>query len=421
MSSMWRLPEEIQVDIFLRLPVNSILSCRCVCKPLCSLLSKPSFIKNHLNRSIQTNNRNPRLMFDHSRYHQHKNPIINSVDYNSISSSAVSEVKVVTMAYPFEKRNTKDILILGSCDGIICLGISSYGNGIDQKNRICIWNPATGEFMNIKLPLSELRGKSSYFFRYGFGYDINIDDYKLVRISGYENCPGKKIEVYRLGSECWRTVQSTDPCIFLGSNCWKTMQSAEPYIFSGRGSLHGVLINGVLHWSGATATTVGTSTKLIVCFDINSEILMDIPFPEETILPLQNCITRREVGMFGNCLCVVFSIIEIRTDIWVMQDYGVRESWTKVFTTTQQTITRDPFFKPIWSFENGDILVHSCKKLTLCNDNNGNTTRKVLFDGINMGSYPESYVESLVSFKSRTYVKQKPTNHNKKKPKRQRT
>ncbi|RZC57330.1 hypothetical protein C5167_004634 [Papaver somniferum] len=116
-------------------------------------------------------------MFDHSRYHQHKNPIINSVDYNSISSSAVSEVKVVTMAYPFEKRNTKDILILGSCDGIICLGISSYGNGIDQKNRICIWNPATGEFMNIKLPLSELRGKSSYFFRYGFGYDINIDDY----------------------------------------------------------------------------------------------------------------------------------------------------------------------------------------------------------------------------------------------------
>ncbi|XP_026377736.1 F-box/kelch-repeat protein At3g23880-like [Papaver somniferum] len=257
-------------------------------------------------------------MFGRSRYDQRKNPIIISVDYKSISLSAVSEVKVVLMDYPFEERYTKAIAPLGSCNGLICLGVSSYGNSIDQENRICVWNPTTGEFTNIELAL---RCESNYFYRYGFGYDSNTDDYKLVTISGYENFPGKKIEVYTLGSKCWRTLQSTDPYIFLGSRSWKAMESREPYIFSGHlhESPNGVLINGVLHWSGAMVTTEGTSTKLIVCFDINQDRIMDVPFPEETMQPLESLKVYREVGIFRDCLRVVFSIIGTRTDIWVMQ------------------------------------------------------------------------------------------------------
>ncbi|RZC72704.1 hypothetical protein C5167_048173 [Papaver somniferum] len=287
--SMWRLPEEIEVDIFLKLPVNSILACRCVCKPWCGLLTKPKFIKDHLDLTIQSNNNNnPRLMFGQSQYDQGKNPIINSVDYKSISSSSSSsasdfpEMKVVSMEYPFEKINTKAIVFLGSCTGLICLGVSNNGTSINEKNWICIWNPSTGEYIDIKLHILEFREKASYCYRYGFGYGSNIDDYKLVQISGYDNCWSQIVKVCTIGSKCWKTIQSK-----------------HPYVFSGQlhENLHGVFINGVLHWSGATKATFGITGKHIVCFDINEERFMDIPFPEETVLPLQqHQETYREVG-----------------------------------------------------------------------------------------------------------------------------
>ncbi|XP_026444580.1 putative F-box protein At3g47150 [Papaver somniferum] len=150
--SMWRrLPEENQVDIFLKLPVNSILACRCVCKIWFNLLRNPKFIKNHLSRSIRYNN-NPRLMIVQPQYG--KNPIISSVDYKSISSSSPSELKVVSINYPFEDKEIEGIVTLGSCNGLICFGIST-GKGIEAKNYICIWNPSTGEYKTIKLPVYE--------------------------------------------------------------------------------------------------------------------------------------------------------------------------------------------------------------------------------------------------------------------------
>lgn len=140
------------------------------------------------------------------------------------------------------------------------------------------------------------------------------------------------IQVYTLGSKCWKTIQSTEGCMFSGPL---------------NKSIHGVLINGALHWSGATTTTQGSFSEAIVCFDINSERPGGVPLPKEIIKPLQHSDAYREVGMLGVCLCIMFSLEGIRTDVWVMQDYGVRESWAKVFTTAQLRMTRNQSFKPI--------------------------------------------------------------------------
>ncbi|XP_042515312.1 F-box protein CPR1-like [Macadamia integrifolia] len=49
------LPEDLIIDILSRLPVKSLLRFRCVSKPWCTLITDPSFIKMHLNRSLAIN------------------------------------------------------------------------------------------------------------------------------------------------------------------------------------------------------------------------------------------------------------------------------------------------------------------------------------------------------------------------------
>ncbi|XP_026444581.1 F-box/kelch-repeat protein At3g06240-like [Papaver somniferum] len=192
----------------------------------------------------------------------------------------------------------------------------------------------------------------------------------------------------------------------LGSKRWKTIECPDPYMFPSRQfnkMLPGLLFNGALHWSPGMTTNQGTNSEVIVCFDINSEKLMDVPLPEEPRLHLRSRNSYKQVGLLGDCLCVVF-LYSFQADIWVMKDYGVSESWTKVLTISQLTMFTDPFLKPLWAFENGDVLVHSCEELSLCSQNNG--IIKVLLHG----NHPESYVESLVSLKSDTYVKRSTTN-----------
>ncbi|RZC57321.1 hypothetical protein C5167_004625 [Papaver somniferum] len=97
-----------------------------------------------------------------------------------------------------------------------------------------------------------------------------------------------------------------------------------------------------------------------------------------------------------------------------MQDYGVRESWTKLFTTTQEPIIHYPFWMPILSLKTGDILMHSYDGFVLCDPKNGRVGKVSSFFQENkrivrvltmITAHPESYVESLVSLNSGTYVK----------------
>uniref|UniRef100_A0A7C9EHW6 F-box domain-containing protein n=1 Tax=Opuntia streptacantha TaxID=393608 RepID=A0A7C9EHW6_OPUST len=51
MQSYSNLPEEIIIDVLSRLPAKSVGRCRCVSKPWRALLSRPKFIRAHLDRS----------------------------------------------------------------------------------------------------------------------------------------------------------------------------------------------------------------------------------------------------------------------------------------------------------------------------------------------------------------------------------
>ncbi|XP_026409937.1 F-box protein At3g07870-like [Papaver somniferum] len=323
-QNMWSLPEEIQEEIILRLPVAS----------------------------VNISNWDPLNIF-HS-----------IVDYPRELSLCERPVKR-------DEKRYQCIDILGYCNGLICLRISSYNGYL-----FYIWNPYTGEYKKIpRVELWEFRENyniSEWWIRYGFGYDCVRDDYRFVKIGKY------RIQVYTLGSDSWNNTRSI------------------PYYFPGTNSIHdcGVPFNGGLYCL-CTKDTEETSTEVIESFDISSENIVDVPLPKTMPKSLT-----RSVGVLRDCLCLLARVSYNDLDVWVMQAYGVRESWTKTFTIGSES---DSFYQsfcpwPVWAFQNGEILMDKSRDAVLRDLKIGRGLATFDAGSLRMSmSEPNYSMESLVS------------------------
>ncbi|OVA01221.1 F-box domain [Macleaya cordata] len=400
---MSSLPEDIIVDIFLRLPVKSILRFRCVCKPWCKLFSGPDFVKMHLKRGVEKNKFNL-MIADGYLY---------LVDHDSLSSSLTSSSSSITKCdqvseidYPYKTRDYI-VEILGPCNGLLCI--------ISDKDVICIWNPSTKEYKELPT-LEQLEfiptNLSTTRITYGFGYNCNIEDYKLVRIETfYAPDPygnSSEVMVYSLRSNSWKSIQDI------------------PYDPSYGGRQPGVLVNGALHWIATRWIGSKARKVVLVSFDIGDETFKEVPPPEHfknkkfhknKLGSLRNCLN---VGVLGGCLCVLCHLYKvIFVDVWVMKDYGVRESWTKLFTIVQEMVTRPfVFLSLVQTFDNGEILLQKSDNALLLYDMKQGRSRILKIRHIRRSFEVETYVESLVSPNLCTYKKKlKKKNKNKKKNK----
>ncbi|XP_026377730.1 F-box/kelch-repeat protein At3g06240-like [Papaver somniferum] len=241
-----------------------------------------------------------------------------------------------------------DVRILGACNGLICFGVL-----VDKKTSIFIWNPTTGEFKEIQH--CDFHINSSEPFIAGFGYDTKTGDYKMVRIEDNKKSDYCEFEVYTFGLQSEKTVH------------------AFYHEFPNDIALRGIFLNGSLHWINNYPRSLGTS-NYIISFDIGNEKLIDVPLPEKSIVHPEpednNPEPYMKVGALEGFLSL-FLVDEkkVRAEVWVMQDYGVRQSWTKLFTTTQETFTMYAFFcMPMMSLKTGEILMYICDGFVLCDE-----------------------------------------------------
>ncbi|XP_026451734.1 F-box/kelch-repeat protein At3g06240-like [Papaver somniferum] len=200
---------------------------------------------------------------------------------------------------PLKEMNgveTHDVKILGSCNGLLCLGAYVI-NATNAIRTLILWNPSSKEYKVIIPPLGHL------CCAYGFGYDSKIKDYKLVCLDSTD------VYACSLQSNSWRKVT--------------TIPYNKHFRESG-----GLLLNGAIHWSAA---------KTIVAFDVSSETFMNFPFAEEIKPSRETTLT-----VLGDSLCLVYGVPDVRVDVRVMQNYGVTNSWTKRFTTPKQVLLDIP-------------------------------------------------------------------------------
>lgn len=154
--------DDIIAEILLRLPANSLLRFRCVCKSWLALISAPSFVKNHLSR-VNT---------------KHFNLLVGTwPSQASVLKDDDGDIAITVLDYPVTSWSQCPSLypiIYGSCNGLMCIEFE-YGN-------LILWNPCTRDFKQLPEPELDCREYGETFiYLAGFGYDSTIADYKVIR------------------------------------------------------------------------------------------------------------------------------------------------------------------------------------------------------------------------------------------------
>lgn len=144
-------------------------------------------------------------------------------------------------------------------------------------------------------------------------------------------------------------------------------------------------MNNALHWLAENCQ----SHKFIVSFNFESEVFHALPLPpafyhwgkEDEMLqflhqpwkaPSQD--SNMSLGALRGHLCICNNYISTRVDIWVMKDYGVKESWSKeyddIYTwSSDESSTSLLLYQPIDFLNNGDLLVyHDSANALICID-----------------------------------------------------
>ncbi|XP_056685821.1 F-box protein CPR1-like [Spinacia oleracea] len=154
-------------------------------------------------------------------------------------------------------------------------------------------------------------------FLYGFGYDSVADDYKFVwvlqLISQETGLSYSELLIYSLKSDSWIKVFDDVPIHFC-SLC------------------AGVFLKEHLHW--VNLTNYNHTLLPIVSFNLSTHGFGEVPVAEIEMSP--DTVMHAEV--LDGCLSI-FVDHEDNIEIFVMKEYGVSESWTKLFRITKATIS----------------------------------------------------------------------------------
>ncbi|KAJ0036074.1 hypothetical protein Pint_25488 [Pistacia integerrima] len=363
---MPKLPRDIIADILSRVPIKCLMQFKCVCKDWYALVSDPQFAKMQLKQARADITTNVHRLFLTTCPLQ-------TIDYEAFGDGDSSNLSR-QLAYPTRSNPVYDAEILGSCNGLVFLEFD-YDN-------LFLLNPTTRDSRELPQPDTTSTEKDSIF--YGLGYDVYVDDYKVIRgvISAASNGPSSrdaKVEVLELKTNTWRRIQYPHSSINI----------------DGRG----ILLNGTLHWLGTRKSDSGNNYAcVIISFDITEERF-------EEFVPLKDYIDQNITGLdlkiSGDKLVLFFDREEKYFEAWEMKEYGVKESWTRLFSVSSETFPLHEYSLTAVGFrKDGKLLLDfDGRELAVLNTEE-ETLRKFIihddWDWFKAGIYEESLVSPNV-------------------------
>jgi len=353
------LPFDLIAEILCRLPVKLLLQLRCLCKSFNSLISDPKFAKKHLRMSntrhrlmLSSNNRLDELvLFD--------SPMPSDFPTFTINQTQLSYPDCLKIEYdsPLHAR---------SCHGIICFTMYN-GPGVGPP---VLWNPSIRTF-KILPPLD-----NKPFSAYSFGYDHCIDKYKIVAVSLVDD--REEVSVHTLGTDTWRRIPD--------------------FPYSGPFCGYGIFVSGTINWLSLHEVS---SLCVIVSLDLEKESYQTLLLPDIENDPLTNL---GDLGVLSDCLCIfIFSSSDMFFDVWVMKEYGNKNSWTRLYRVPyMEDQGLCPYTKALYISEDEQLLMHfkelESHKLKLFVYGSKDGTLEIP-EIQNIGGWmdPEVYIESLIS------------------------
>jgi F-box interacting protein len=363
--------ELVEEEILCRLPVKILLQLRCICKSWKYLISNdPKFAKKHLRMSKILK-------------HQH-HLIVNVFCDQILWDIPLSNPTVTQTRLNIPISNSRHILEICSCDGILCFTLGQERGG---RGTAVLCNPSLRKYNTLPPLENHHREREVQSSLFSFGYDHFNDVYKVIAISCFKD-KNNEVDVYTLGSNNWRSIQDF-PCSSRSMN--------QP----------GVFVSGTVNWL-AYEVSNSSCCRFIVSLDLEKESYQKIHQPD---LDKDHW----TLGMFRDCLCI-FATNGMFLDIWIMKEYGIKESWTKLYNVPYKreqyiypktVYISDP--KTVYISDDDQVLfsfndlTNSKFMLVVYNSNNG-TVKIPKINHISDMPDPAIYVESLISLpRSRSY------------------
>ncbi|KAK2992257.1 hypothetical protein RJ640_005744 [Escallonia rubra] len=351
------LPADIIRNILTRLPAKFLMQFRCVSKRWGAVIDSPEFIKEHLNRSVATG----------ANLHL----ILGGESGNYYSAKVASLDCVVQLNAEFDARFT----LTGSCNGLLLLA-----RGGDENFLL---NPSTRKYRKLPNPLIPDPGYlESTYICYGFGYDPVCDDYKVFLVMEFRD-----------GDDKW--IKSETRVYSLKSNSWKCLRDF-PYSLPYR-RVKGVHVKGAVHMVVAFGRENLPLGREIVAFDLRTEEYRTVPKPDYEEKNWVGMIT----DVMDGCLCLTVIYCEYRVDMWVMKEYGVKESWVKLVRLAPPMVEAYATLAPIaYSTDGKEVLLNHKGIMLIWYDLEKKTVRKASVRGLSRFYCAGTCVGSLVPLDS---------------------
>ncbi|XP_026443564.1 F-box protein At3g26010-like [Papaver somniferum] len=222
------LTDDIWLEIFLLLPLNSIFKLRCVSKVWSSLLSNPNFI----NKWIQFNSSNeslPWIVFHSYNTVYSKNNFLISYAKSLNSKSISGNEHGFSFRFLNPNPHDQSIYLLDSSNGLVLCTPSYY-----RPRIYYVCNPLTQKW--VSLPPSPTSTTSWVVNGFTCESISSTSCYKVVRIPKFEGSSNKfSIEIFSsdLGEWIIREVTCPASVIWHYSHVRKSI----------------VIVNGVLYWT----------------------------------------------------------------------------------------------------------------------------------------------------------------------------
>ncbi|KAF8031661.1 hypothetical protein BT93_D0772 [Corymbia citriodora subsp. variegata] len=341
-----KLPQAVVDEILKRLPVKSLLRFRCVSRSWRSAIDDPRFAALHLSHSALHTSNWYFAFIDDPRHHCPRTCSLFPIDSRIRPSKLIVET-------PFVDTPPSELTLVGWCNGLICVADEPYGKGY-----MYLWNLFTRKQKVVPLSRPEQQqflSKDAVDVVLGFGFDAGSNDHKILRILYFPDNDRRwfgRVEIYSLRADSWRSLECEVPAF--------------------RPHNKAVFLNGNLHWVAAKLDDLGRESKdgsRIFLFNVAGEVFDEMAMPEEIetsdeddfVLLVSVAVLNDSLAVFV-CRSYPFGpAIYSACSVWVMRDYGVPQSWTKLydFETGHVVIA---FFGFTWNGEpsiredNGDTI-----------------------------------------------------------------
>ncbi|KAF2318754.1 hypothetical protein GH714_010476 [Hevea brasiliensis] len=195
--------------------------------------------------------------------------------------------------------------VFGSCNGLLAM----Y-----NANSISLWNQSTKKHQIIPKFWNHDEYDGCDKILVGFGHDSINNDYKVIMMFQRNSMSLPYIKNHKIRVMVYS----------LKGNSSKRIEGLNEYYLPFCKGDPGVAVNRSLHW--VVSSQEKRFDDMILAFDLGNEKFCELPKPH---IKKRYRFFVAELGgsLAISCSCMGTAAVEV----WVMKEYGITESWTKLF------------------------------------------------------------------------------------------